>query len=230
MQEAEQLPAQALESCQGAKGTSLSSPFPCELPHLARCGVRQDWWGWGGSHSPYPCPRMRRAPALGQGELALASSQAGKYGFIPASSPPSPLLMGLRAARQLGRGRCPQKAGQGFKRRGAQMAATLGSGGASRPSTLATGSLSGARWRPPIFGTPTRPKVPKWTPRPLTQASHSPALTMASTSSLVMSPRNREIFSFSCLSFLYLGSSTFTASPGTGRVSGSHRRHSLRSH
>lgn len=39
------------------------------------------------------------------------------------------------------------------------MAATLGSGGARRPSTLAIGSLSGARWRPPIFGTPTRPKV-----------------------------------------------------------------------
>lgn len=57
-------------------------------------------------------------------------------------------------------------------------------------------------------------------PRPLTQASHSPALTMASTSSLVMSPRNREIFSFSCLSFLYLGSSTFTVTPGTGRVKG----------
>lgn len=168
----------------------------------------------GGSHSPHPCPRMK---TVGSGLF----SEAAKCGILPASSPPSPLLMGLRAARQLGRGRCPQKAGQYFKRRQAQVAATLGSSGASRPSTLATGSLSGARWRPPIFGTPTRPKVTKHPhPRPLTQASHSPALTMASTSSLVMSPRNREIFSFSCLSFLYLGSSTFTDSPGTGGVGG----------
>jgi hypothetical protein len=37
---------------------------------------------------------------------------------------------------------------------------------------------------------------------------------------LVMSLRSREIFSFSCLSFLYLGSSTFTATPGTGRGRG----------
>lgn len=145
----------------------------------------------------------------------------------PSSPHPAPLLMGLRAARQLGRGRCPHKAGQGFKRRKAQVSATLDSCGASRPSTQATGSLSGAKRRPPIFGTPARPKVAKWylppIPWPLTQASHSPALTMASTSSLVISPRNREIFSFSCLSFLYLGSSTFTATPRTGRVKGSHR-------
>lgn len=109
------------------------------------------------SHSPHPCPRMKRVDS---GLL-----EAGKCGTIPACSPPSPLLMSLRAARQLGRGRCPQKAGQGFKRRRAQVAATLVSGGASRPSTPAIGSLSGARWRPPIYGTPTRPKVTKWRPQ-----------------------------------------------------------------
>lgn len=152
-------------AARGLRAPLWALPSLCELPHLARCGVSEAGLvevGRQSSHSPHPCPRMKRVDS---GLL-----EAGNCGTIPACSPPSPLLMGLRASRQLGRGRCPQKAGQGFKRRRAQVAATLVSGGASRPSTPATRSLSGARWRPPIYGIPTRPKVTKCPPP---QASNS---------------------------------------------------------
>lgn len=125
-------------------------------------------------------------------------------------------LMGLGAVRPLSQG-APDTAGQGFKGTGVGSANTLGCCGASSPSSLAPRAWAGARWRPPCQAWQTTAKVTRqpglWL-RPA-RSPHSPALTMASTSSLVISPRNREIFSLRCLSFLYLGSSTFTVDPGT---------------
>lgn len=63
---------------------------------------------------PPPPPQDEESwfwPPQGQGSVAS---------FQPCF-PPSPLLMGLRAAGQLGRVRCPHKAGQGFKRGRAQV-------------------------------------------------------------------------------------------------------------
>lgn len=43
------------------KGPLCTLPSLHELSHLARCGVRQGWWRRGGSHYPYPQPRIQRA-------------------------------------------------------------------------------------------------------------------------------------------------------------------------
>lgn len=124
----------------------LSPPSPNAPPH---CPGSEG--GRGRKAEVRGCAAPRTDPPSG---FCLPGSSAQ---FQP-SSLSSWLLMGLKAVRQLSQG-APDSAGQGFKGRGVHAASTLGSRGASRPSSSSHPRLAGARWRPPGLARWARAKV-----------------------------------------------------------------------
>lgn len=94
----------------------------------------------------------RLQPLRSDHPVLASAFLAGQPGAIPAKPSPFPAANGSQSCKAA-RPRCPRHSRSGFQGKGVRAADTLGSRGASKPSSSSHPSLTGARWHPPMPAT-----------------------------------------------------------------------------